>query len=189
MTHTKRKKSKNKVNQKEWSDKVKKSMKSDMDKSIKLGKKHKQMKEVKTKDIKKPKPRHPNKLSMKELKQKTDRFSHHFYTAVTKIMEHDGIDWKENGFTLYVLQMLLIDNCLYNETTSPYFYQYVQHLYNNPSEYEKINIDGGEEDISTDINRSYLFRAISEYVSGGGGGKLKSKLQKLDKNWRTSKYA
>ena len=174
MTYDKKKKSKNK----DLEVKTKKKSNKPTGKKLK-----------KTTDIKKPLPKHPNKLSLKELRMKTDRFSKNFYSSVTKILEHDGIDWKENSFTLYVLQMLLIDTCLYNETTSSYFHQYAQHLYNNPSEYEKINIDGGEEDISTNINRSYLLRAVSEYVSGGGGGKLKSKLQKLDKNWRDSTYA
>jgi hypothetical protein len=150
-------------------------------------------KKVKTKSIKKPLPKHPNKLSINQLKQKTDRFSTNYYLAVTKILEHDEIDFKQAPFTLYVLHMLLVNSCMYNETTSPFFHQYVQQLFKHPSEHQRINEDsiwgdGGEEDISTDINRQYLLRAISEYVSGGGGAKLKSKLQKLDNNWRENKY-
>ena len=87
----------------------------------------------------------------------------------------------------------MMDRCLFNETTSPFFHEYVQQLFKHPSEFQRINEDaiwgdGGEEEISTYINRQYLLRAISEYVSGTGGGKLKSKLQKLDNNWRDSTY-
>ena len=90
--------------------------------------------------------------------------------------------------------MLMVDKCLYNESTSPYFHEYVQQLFKHPSEYERINEDaihgdGGEEEVSTYINRQYLLRAISEYVSGTGGGKLKSQLQKLSTNWKENKYA
>jgi hypothetical protein len=181
MTDNKRKKSKNK-DLTTYKRKTKKKSKSS-----------KLKKKVKTKDVKKPKPRHPNKLSINQLKQKTDKFEMNYYTAVTKILEEDGIDWEQAKFTTYVLQMLMVDRCLYNETTSPFFHEFTQQLFKHPSEFQRIYEDeiygdGGEEEISTYINRQYLLRAISEYVSGSGGGKLKSKLQKLSSNWRENKY-
>ncbi len=146
------------------------------------------------KQIKKiPKPKLPNQLSINDLKKKTDKFEMNYYTAITKILEEDGIDWEQAKFTTYVLQMLMVDRCLYNETTSPFFHEFTQQLFKHPSEFQRIYEDeiygdGGEEEISTYINRQYLLRAISEYVSGSGGGKLKSKLQKLSSNWRENKY-
>ena len=173
-----------------------KKKKSKNDVKVKVGKKIKGCKlhkKVKTKQSKKLLPKRPNKLSINELKTKTDKFCTNYYTAVTKILEQDGIDWKDAKFTTYVLQMMMIDNCLYNETTSPFFHEYVQQVFKNPSEYQRINEDeiygdSGEEEISTYINRQYLLRVITEYVSGTGGGKLKSQLQKLDNNWRENKY-
>tara|TARA_B100002003_G_C13584263_1_gene302774 strand:- start:46 stop:387 length:342 start_codon:yes stop_codon:yes gene_type:complete len=73
-----------------------------------------------------------DQLSARELKKKTNKFADNFYTAIGWILKQDGVEEpKDFPFTYYALQMMMVDNCLYNDTTSPFFLRYAQELEND----------------------------------------------------------
>jgi hypothetical protein len=147
-------------------------------------------KKIKKNTAKKPLVKKPNQMSYPELKNRCMKFQNRLYESVKKIVEFDGHSFRDRPFTSYVMCLFLCDS-LYNQTTSPFFHKFHQHLEHNPDDREKLKLQIKEEylnDAFTHMNKQKLISVVNEYISGGAGGRFSSQLEKIHNNFLEDTY-
>ena len=88
---------------------------------------------------KKPLVKKPHQMSYAELKRKCAKYQSRLLESVQKIFEADGLNYRNGELTSYVVYLFLYD-CLYNQTTNPFFHKLYEHLEHNPDDREKLKI-------------------------------------------------
>ena len=107
-------------------------------------------------------------------------FDNNLYRAIEHILDRDGISKGQAPFISYVLNVIFKYDCLFDDTTSPFYMKLVQETECKDDDDPEVYSDV----LKNNINRQYLLSAIRDYVTDTAGGKLKASLNKIDTSWR-----
>jgi len=132
---------------------------------------------------KKSLPKQPNKLSIKELRRRSDLSNDQLHKAIKYIFNEDGLSPEDAPFVSYLLNLVFKYDVLFDETSSPSFIQLNKSFSTN-------NLTGDDFEYYQDvlleiINRQTFLSSTRSYISSRAGGKYKLKLKTINQSWRT----
>ena len=139
---------------------------------------------------KKPLVKKPHQMTFAELKRKCAKYQSRLLESVQKIFEADGLNYRNGELTSYVVYLFLYD-CLYNQTTNPFFHKLYEHLEHNPDDREKLKIQIQSEYFEepfVHMNRKKLISVGEDYIKDGAGGRYSSELEKIKRNFLEDTY-
>jgi hypothetical protein len=120
-----------------------------------------------------------NTMSIAELERRTTNIQSKFWTTLIGISEVCDMD---NTFLPYLLHILLYDQIVYNQHTTPYFKKLFEEYDRHPEYKEKFHLrnDGlSLEEPKIYMWRQELIEIIKEAVVTSGYGKFESKFHKF----------
>ena len=135
---------------------------------------------------KQPLPKQPNKLSIGELRRRTNKTNDHLHKSIIHIFNEDGLRPQDAPFVSYLLNLVFKYDVLFDESSSPHFKDRMK--LNKELMTKNSTCDDFEyyEDVLMEvINRQDFLSATRDYISGRAGGKYKSKLKTINQSWRT----
>jgi hypothetical protein len=150
-----------------------------MKKTIKKTTKKTSKSKVGTKVKPKKKVKSIDTLSIDELERRTTNIQSKFWTSLYGIRDLCNMD---NAFLPYLLHILLYDQIVYNQHTTPYFKKLFEEYDRHPEYKEKFHLrnDGLPlEEPNIYIWRQELIEIIREAVVTSGYAKFESKLHKF----------
>tara|TARA_Y100000588_G_scaffold312220_1_gene338775 strand:+ start:533 stop:961 length:429 start_codon:yes stop_codon:yes gene_type:complete len=112
-------------------------------------------------------------ISSYELRRKYDTWMRNFKYGIEQLVNEDENTQKHIYF-------ILLQECLYNKTTSPFLSQ----MYQRDEDFYKVDNDGADTQHLDDYQlapllRKKLLEAIEEVITGGGRKKFRNVISKI----------
>lgn len=117
-------------------------------------------------------------ISTRELKQKHSKWMKNFVYGVQEIIySHPDIQ--------HWIFYILLQDCLYNKTTNPFFAQ----MYQRDEDFYKKETDDGLEDYQlAPLDRKRLFDGMEELITSGSRKKFMGVLGQLGQSYEKGEY-
>tara|TARA_B100001964_G_C14190464_1_gene580810 strand:- start:838 stop:1209 length:372 start_codon:yes stop_codon:yes gene_type:complete len=117
-------------------------------------------------------------ISSSELKRKHSSWMKNLVYGIQELVNEDPT-------TQHYLFFILLQDTLYNGTTSPFFAQ----MYNRDEDFYKVDTDGGLEDYQlAPLHRKKLLGAFEDVITGGGRRKFTNILSELKQSFEKGEY-
>ncbi len=117
-------------------------------------------------------------ISSRELKRKYSSWMKNFMYGINELVE-------ETKYTQHYIFFILLQECLYNKTTSPFLSQ----MYKRDEDFYKTDVDGELEDYQlAPLNRKKLLGAFEDVITGGGRKKFVNVLSQIKQSQETGEY-
>ncbi len=117
-------------------------------------------------------------ISTRELKQKHNKWMKNFVYGVQEMVNsHPNIQ--------HWIFFILLQDCLYNKTTNPFFAQ----MYQRDEEFYKVETDDGLEDYQlAPLDRKRLLNGMEELIISGSRKKFVGILEQLKQSYEKGEY-
>ncbi len=117
-------------------------------------------------------------ISSRELKRKYSSWMKNFMYGINELVE-------ETKYTQHYIFFILLQECLYNQTTSPFLSQ----MYKRDEDFYKTDVDGELEDYQlAPLNRKKLLGAFEDVITGGGRKKFVNVISQIKHSQETGEY-
>ena len=100
-------------------------------------------------------------ISSRELKRKYSSWMKNMMFGINELVNEDTN-------TQHYIFFILLQECLYNKTTSPFLSQ----MYKRDEDFYKTDVDGLEDYQLAPLNRKKLLEAFTDVITGGGRKKF-----------------
>ena len=117
-------------------------------------------------------------ISTRELKQKYNKWMKNFVYGIQQMVN-------EHPSTQTWIFYILLQDCLYNTTTSPFFSQ----MYQRDEDFYKKETNGVLEDYQlAPLDRKRLFNGMEDLITSGGRKKFVGVLNQLKQSYENGEY-
>tara|TARA_Y100001960_G_scaffold313018_1_gene375444 strand:+ start:381 stop:767 length:387 start_codon:yes stop_codon:yes gene_type:complete len=116
-------------------------------------------------------------ISSRELNRKYSQWMKNFKYGIGELLNEDEI-------TQHYIYFILLQECLYNKTTSPFLSQ----MYQRDDDFYKKDVDGLEDYQLAPLLRKKLLDAFEELLTGGGRKKFVNVISQIKKSLEVGEY-
>ncbi len=117
-------------------------------------------------------------ISSRELKRKYSSWMKNMMFGINELVNEDTN-------TQHYIFFILLQECLYNQTTSPFLSQ----MYKRDEDFYKTDVDGELEDYQlAPLNRKKLLGAFEDVITGGGRKKFVNVISQIKHSQETGEY-
>lgn len=122
--------------------------------------------------------RRKREISSREMKRKYSSWMKNFVYGIDELVNEDTT-------TQHYLFFILLQDTLYNGTTSPFFSQ----MFKRDEDFYKVDTDGGLEDYQlAPLLRKKLLEAFEDLITGGGRKKFTNVLSQIKHSQEIGEY-
>jgi len=117
-------------------------------------------------------------ISSRELKRKYSSWMKNMMYGINELVNEDTN-------TQHYIFFILLQECLYNQTSSPFLSQ----MYKRDEDFYKTDVDGELEDYQlAPLNRKKLLGAFEDVITGGGRKKFVNVISQIKHSQETGEY-